>query len=621
MSEIVERMSACAAALCLLIAGGLSGLASPVSADPPSSMEVASPRMPQAGQGAWRERVQLVWNGSTSQLERRRYEVFDPFAAESLDIFWEARDALADRAGRISGSGVLTWRSAGALRYGPSSIMAQYRGGMADGHASGHGIFVDRSGLRYDGEWVDGLMDGTGHLMLPNGDVYRGGFKQGRIHGQGLYIDAVGRVYDGGFSAGLRDGPAQVTEPDGRVYAGVWRHGVEDEARRGPVDESFARLYRVQARAGGPADLAITVSVGGPPQFCCHHGPPSFGYAATSFADRIEIFPDAPLMLDIWRGRANIVIPDVTSFDWARAGIEEYSFLNYNSTYIKAVPLQFGLENRGTKPVTVVGGYLDIVRSQVDPQPALQSLELKPLTAQNLVFSIENYGWSPARNARLTVRFQNGKGQQTDPVTIPIGEIASVHQFSFAAALAQLGVRTKELPKLANACNDREERERAGCLAKIVRSGVFGKLAEYVATNDKKFGFQAVGQVEYEWRDADGRTQNTAAPFDALVPIGSFVSLAECEGCDYQDVAKGQPFQLGENRERYRIPFPLQTSVGAGAISRWRITLDATKSSNHQMRIVLQLADGEEVVSRNISILLFHPNSYPASVRPFEPRC
>ena len=611
-------------AICLMLVAGGIGLVPPASAgDPPAPFQMTpgadTPRIPEAGRGAWRERVQLVWDGATSRLERRRYELFDPFAESDFDAFWDPRNIQTDRAGRITGTGVLTWRRAGALRYGSDSIVAQYRGEMNDGRPQGRGTFVDRSGLRYDGDWTNGLMEGEGHLLLPNGDVYSGRFKAGRLHGQGIYIDSTGRTYDGGFSAGLRDGPAQVAEPNGLVYASVWTGGVENETRRGPATEAWAKLYRVQARTG-PAELAITVGVGGPPQFCCHPGPPAFGYASTSFTDRIEIFPDAPRLLEVWRGRSNPVIAHAPMFDWERAEAQEYAWFNYNSNYNKAVPLQFGLENRGTKATAIVGGYLDVTRSQIDMQPALQSLELTPRAEQSIAFSIENYGWSAARNARLTYRFQNAAGARTDPLTIAIGEISGVQQFSFAPALQQFGVRMRELPPLHNACQSKPEGSQA-CLARLVRSGIFGRLAQFVTSDEKAFGLRAIGQLDYEWRDADNRPQTTSAPFDAFVPIGSFESRAECEGGDFQDVASGQPFQFSENRERYRIPFPLQASVGAGTINRWRIVLDAAKSSRHDMRIVLQLADGQEVVSRNISLLLFRPNSYPASVRPFEPRC
>jgi hypothetical protein len=575
--------------------------------------------MPRAEQGAWRETVQLVWNGTTSRLERRRYDIFDPFSEAGFDIAWEPRRVSTDRAGPITGSGVLTWRRAGALRFGAEHIMAQYRGEMAQGRPHGRGIFLDRSGLRYDGEWSNGLMEGEGHLLLPNGDVYRGGFKAGRLHGHGVYIDAAGRTHDGGFFAGLRDGPAQVAEPNGLVYASVWIRGVEDQLRRGPAAEDWARLHRVQVPGATASNLAMTLSLGGPAQFCCFPGPPSFGYASTSLPDRIEIFPDAPRLLDVWRGRANIVIEDADLFDWHRATAEEYSLLNYSSKYNKTVPLQFGLENRSAKPAVIVGGYLDVVRSQVDLQPALQSIELTPRAGQSIEFSIENYGWSPARSARLNFRFHNrAKNLQTDPIQLPIGDITEIGQFSFAPALTRFGVRVKELPSVRDACMGSDA---SPCIRKLIGTGVFGRLSDYVVVEGKGFGFRAVGQLSYDWRDADGQSQTTTTPFDALVPLGAFRSLAECEGGDFNDLDLGRPFELAEDRRGYRIPLPLKTTVGAGTVSRWRMTLDAAKSSRHEFRVVLQLADGQQMESRKISLLLFRPNTYPTSVRPLEGRC
>jgi hypothetical protein len=607
--------------LALVLTVGVRAFSDDAPRPVPLTPQAVNPRMPQAGKGAWREHVQLVWNGAVSRLERRRYELFDPFADAGFDIFWEPRHVETDQSGPISGSGVLTWRRAGALRYGREGIMAQYRGDMANGRAHGYGTFVDRSGLRYDGEWVDGLMEGDGQLLLGIGDVYRGGFKAGRLHGHGLYIDAAGRVYEGGFIAGLRDGPAQVAEPNGLTYAGVWIHGSEDPSQRAPADDAWANIYRVQAPTPGPAELAITLGVGSAiPQFCCEAAPVALGYASTSFPDRLEIYPDAPALLEQWRGRANIAVSDPDPFALRRLSFQEYSLLNYSSKFVMSVPLQFGLENRSTRPITIVGGYLDIERSELEDQPALQSIELNPLGPQNTTFSIENYGWSPARNARLRFRFQHPeKGIRTEPIELSIGEISGVQQFSFAPALARFGVRMRDLPRIGQTCKPREETDEA-CLARIVRSGVFGQLTDYVTSSGRRFGVRAVGQVDYEWTHADGSRRNGTAPFDALVPLGTYESLGHgCEGADILDVDAGRPFVLSENRGHYSVRFPLRDEVAAGTIRRWRIVLDSKKSSQHRMRVVVELAEGQKISSRSISLLLFRPNRYAESVRPFGP--
>ncbi len=567
-----------------------------------------------------------MWNGQRGLLERRVYEVFDPFAARDFELFWEPVDPEAQGAGVAEGQGVLTWRETGALRYGRETIVAQYRGTLRAGRPEGQGTFVERSGLRYDGGWRAGLMEGEGVIRMPGGDSYAGAFRAGRIDGTGLYVAATGETYRGGFRMGARHGAGEVRAPDGVHYSAVWSDG----ARVGPVrpggSDTFATLHRVQARPA-IAGAAISVSVGGPAEFCCYAGPPSFGYTAVSRSDRLEIVPDAPEMLDIWRGRANIVIQDPIGFDWDRTGLGAYNFLNYYEGHIKTLPLQFGLENQDGPPLSVIGGYLEVMRSRVDRQPKLQSLELKPLSPQNVEFSIENYGWGPAENAVLTARFENpATGQAGAPFSLEIGEVASVHSFSFVPAIEANGLPGDQIEGLATICQDRNG---LSCLDQLKRDGRLGGLADYVVTSRAEydpsiaagFGIRAVGAVSYDWTDDDGGAHRTEAPFDGLVPLGSFMSRAECEGGELLEIAGGRPFQLEEHRDSYRIPFPINSTIYAGQVSRWQITLDAAKSSNHDLRIVLELADGREVASRDISILMFRPNTYPATIRPFQPRC
>ncbi|MCB1745067.1 MAG: hypothetical protein KDK91_32165, partial [Gammaproteobacteria bacterium] len=506
--------------------------------------------LPLPARGDWRVQVQLVWNAAKGRLERRRYEIFDPLAEAGLDIFWEARDLSADRPGRIQGEGVLTWRTPGALRHGHESIVAQYRGRFVDGRFAGHGTFVERSGLRYVGEWVAGLMHGLGHLRLASGDDYQGEFKAGRIHGLGVYVDATGRIYDGGFLAGLRHGPARVLQPNGHRYASVWTHGTEDLTRRGPGPPGWSQRYAIKVAADDDPALAITIGVGDGSGFCCHTGPPSLGYAATPFADRIEIYPDAPVLMDIWRGRANIVVAYSLTSDWTREGVEEYSFQSYSQSQLKPLALRFGLENRSTRPVNVIGAYLEVERSRVDTQPALQASALTPISGQSIEFSIENYGWSPALDARLDFRFQNpGEGRQSEPLQVPIGEIDGIDQFSFAPALAELGVDVDRLRNLDHACLKEwpESAQMAQqCLNEVIGTGVFGRLSPLVFIDPDqfhtRFGVRAIGRVEYDWRDSDGQLQHTAAPFEAFVPLLSMRSPAECEGGDFQIIAGGKPF-------------------------------------------------------------------------------
>ena len=89
---------------------------------------------------------------------------------------------------------------------------------MKDGRADGRGRYSDRSGLAYEGEWVNGVMEGYGRLKLPNADEYVGQFRAGKANGAGRYVDVTGEIFEGPFLNGRRDGRGTTRLPDGTSY-------------------------------------------------------------------------------------------------------------------------------------------------------------------------------------------------------------------------------------------------------------------------------------------------------------------------------------------------------------------------------------------------------------------
>lgn len=141
--------------------------------------KAANTGFPDAGDAPLRVQVQLVWDGVAGKLERRRYEFADPFPAQ-YDVHYLPLDPSSDRAGLISGLGVMTWRIKSDVRFGEDAIIAQYRGNFIMGRFEGQGALLMRGGFRYDGSWKNGRMEGQGQLLLPNGDAYTGGFSPAR---------------------------------------------------------------------------------------------------------------------------------------------------------------------------------------------------------------------------------------------------------------------------------------------------------------------------------------------------------------------------------------------------------------------------------------------------------
>jgi hypothetical protein len=127
--------------------------------------------------------------------------------------------------------------------------------------------------------------------------------------------------------------------------------------------------------------------------------------------------------------------------------------------------------------------------------------------------------------------------------------------------------------------------------------------------------------VRYDWQDSDGTVHTDSPPFEAWVPIGTFMSRAECEGSDFTSLESLPPFSFSQKSGSYRIPLPLTGNVQAGAIGRWKIEVQSARSSLNRFRVVFQLADGRTAESRVVDLLYFKPQNYPESIRPFQPRC
>ena len=153
-------------------------------------------------------------------------------------------------------------------------------------------------------------------------------------------------------------------------------------------------------------------------------------------------------------------------------------------------------------------------------------------------------------------------------------------------------------------------RDFFACAEALKRSGIFGEVAEaiYVSTDmsgDAFIGADFVGSLDYVWQDATGASYRKSSPLRLPVRLGSFERIMTCaEGGDeifeYPD-----PFVLQANAQNYHVPFPMNATVAPGMISRWSFQIDAAMASRHQFQIVLQLADGREVVSRPVDLTYF----------------
>lgn len=81
----------------------------------------------------------------------------------------------------------------------------------------------------YEGEFVNGKMEGRGRTKYQNNNFHSGQYKDGKRNGFGTFILESGR-YEGEFENGLMKGKGKMTWTDGSTFDGEW---VENRMKRG----------------------------------------------------------------------------------------------------------------------------------------------------------------------------------------------------------------------------------------------------------------------------------------------------------------------------------------------------------------------------------------------------
>jgi hypothetical protein len=90
--------------------------------------------------------------------------------------------------------------------------------------AASENQIVLSSGATYTGEVVlNGVPNGTGVAIWPNGSKYTGEFFNGMPNGKGTFEYSNGDVYVGQFEYGFRSGKGVMTFSNGDTYDGEWK--------------------------------------------------------------------------------------------------------------------------------------------------------------------------------------------------------------------------------------------------------------------------------------------------------------------------------------------------------------------------------------------------------------
>ncbi|ONF45227.1 PEGA domain-containing protein [Marinobacter lutaoensis] len=120
-----------------------------------------------------------------------------------------------------------TW--IGGIRTGDGTYQGdtglRYQGQFVDGAFHGRGTAWFPDGSRYEGDWVRGKRSGEGLWRGADGAEYTGQFQDDRFHGKGTLTLTNGEIRNGLWAAGELNGPGSLTRVDGTLYVGGFRNG------------------------------------------------------------------------------------------------------------------------------------------------------------------------------------------------------------------------------------------------------------------------------------------------------------------------------------------------------------------------------------------------------------
>ena len=101
----------------------------------------------------------------------------------------------------------------------------KYEGEYVDGQLNGKGKYTFLDGNVYEGEWINSKMTGKGIFSFSDGGIYEGDLIDGAFHGKGKLLQPDGSIYEGDFENDMKTGKGKWLFPDGSIYEGDFLDG------------------------------------------------------------------------------------------------------------------------------------------------------------------------------------------------------------------------------------------------------------------------------------------------------------------------------------------------------------------------------------------------------------
>jgi hypothetical protein len=588
-----------------------------------------------AADGVWKERTEVVWNKETHALIRKSFRVWDLHPELDLDFLWEPRaEVSSDRTDSIAnGAGTLSWHVKGSADYDRQFTYSVFKGELNDGRPNGQGSMVIlHTGYSYTGQWSDGKMSGHGVLRFSSGDKYEGDFVAGEMQGTGKYTSTDGSVYVGEFRDGMRDGAGILMLADGS-YRTAWlagreveRHLIAGSAPSSPRLLLAALSNTVKLKLSLDEDKNPIVSTNVASDTEVH------AYEADYSPNSISIHLGDKAMVNAWMNNGEISTGKEDNLQYLSDQPD------FSAVYMGAV-----IENEGTSATAVTDAYLAVTESITNLSPYLELSrsdyqDCMPNDAYAPDLILSNFGWGPLSNAQLKYSLGTGDNRSS-PVTLQLGTFDSTKALSIADTLKNMGVDTDRLKKAATETYQRSQADHpkpprysfqceapdpdqsegqyqkvlAACVARVEQSGVLGRLKDFVFASENVIYTTMAGSIQDHWTGSDGTANSSDSPFSINIPLIAFaIELGE-GGCqdagDYTPHSKPAPksTMLSLDRHDYKIQLPKNwnAKLTQGTSITIPLALSAAKSSGHKFQLVLQLADGSQVLSPMVDLSYF----------------
>lgn len=123
-----------------------------------------------------------------------------------------------DDEGKVHGEGTMRY-------FIENKLFCTFQGNFLNGVIQGQGIMTLAGGAFYQGEFLDGTFSGKGFFKWMDGRTYEGDFANGKPNGKGIFRWKNGNVYEGDVVEGKQTGKGVLRWADGRRYEGEFFNG------------------------------------------------------------------------------------------------------------------------------------------------------------------------------------------------------------------------------------------------------------------------------------------------------------------------------------------------------------------------------------------------------------